>query len=82
MQEKDPIDHEGRLPIAEAWEEAREIEGIADDYTEPIDRDQAVDDEGKAVYGLYRIWIQDEGDSGQAYCDYTAQEMEAFVETW
>lgn len=76
-------DGDGRLPISEAWDEAIEIEGKGDDgYPQSIEADQVVDENGHATYpDGYRLWIGDEGDSGQAYCDYTAQEMEDFART-
>lgn len=76
-------DGDGRLPISEAWDEAIEIEGKGDDdYTQYIEDGQVVDEKGSAIYPQgYRLWIGDEGDSGQAYCDYTAQEMESFART-
>ena len=75
-------DGDGRLPISEAWDEAIEIEGKGDDDYQSIGDDQLVDEKGDATYPHgYRLWIGDEGDSGQAYCDYTAEEMEAFART-
>lgn len=72
-------DGEGRLPIGEAWDEAVEIDGKGDGYIQSIDRDQAVDEEGNANYANgYRILMDDD----DHYCDYTAQEMEDFAQTW
>lgn len=74
-------DGDGRLPISEAWDAAVEIDGIGDD-DEYIEDVQVVDEKGSAIYPQgYRLWIDGAGDSGQAYCDYTAQEMEDFART-
>jgi hypothetical protein len=52
--------------------------GIGCNYSQYIDRDQAVDDEGKATYKNY-ILIGLEIDDTEFI---TAKQMEEFAETW
>ena len=62
--------------INDAWENMTEIGGIADNYEQSIDCDQAVDEDGKANYKSYYIIV-----GGERY-KYTAEEMETFAQTW
>jgi hypothetical protein len=50
-------------------------------YIQPIDRDQAVDDEGHAVYDEYVFYKIDEchPDRGNSF---TAEQIEQFAQTW
>ena len=59
-------------------EEKYGLEGIEANYQQSIDRDQAIDDDGKAIYTAYRF-INVETD---AEYEVTAEEMEAYAETW
>ena len=57
----------------------------ADGISEPIDRDQAVDDDGRAIYDRYTLSIE----LGDGYTDnrrivipFNAEAMEAYARTW
>jgi len=67
------------MTINEAWEKAIEIRGIEDNYTQSIDDDQVIDDNGKACYKSYCLVVDADTDE----CHYfTATEMEEFAKTW
>ena len=55
-----------------------QLYGIADNYVQPIDRDQVVDDEGKAYYKAYEL-VDIRTDERELV---SAQDMEDFAETW
>lgn len=62
-----------------------ELTGYGDGYCESIDRDQAVDDDGKAVYKSYSISIElGDGytDSREVVINFSAEDMEAYARTW
>lgn len=52
--------------------------GNGDSYTQSIDRDQAVDDCGKAVYKSYTLIDLQTGEQETV----TAEQMEKFAKTW
>ena len=54
-----------------------ELNGI----DQPIDRDQAVDDEGHAMYDEYVFYKADEEYNDPAKT-FTAEEVEQFAQTW
>jgi len=66
-----------RPPIEQAWFNKIELDGIENDYIEPLDDDQAVDEDGEALYRNYLIWINED----ESY-EYSASEMEKFAKTW
>lgn len=50
-------------------------------YSEDIERDQAVDEEGHAVYDEYVFYKADEEYSDPAKT-FTAEQIELFAQTW
>ena len=56
--------------------------GIGNDYAEIIDRDQAVDEDGKAVFESYGFQIGNGYDEDVRMWKFTADEVEAFARTW
>ena len=56
------------------------LQGVRDGVTGSIDRDQAVDDYGVALYGSYRFLLPYETDDGLLL--FTAEDVEAFARTW
>lgn len=55
-----------------------QLNGNDDNYTQPIDRDQVVDDDGKALYKSYMLIDLRTGERELV----SAGEMEEFAETW
>lgn len=68
------------MEISKAWEKVMsdeaELGGIEPNFTSSIDADQAIDEEGKAVFSAYYIYVE-----GERY-EYSAAEMEMFASTW
>ena len=63
--------------LKELWENDDFIlAGIQADYRQEIDRDQAIDESGKACYKSYALKYLDE------YHEFTAEEIEEFSRTW
>ena len=56
--------------------------GIGDGYAETIDRDQAVDEDGKAVFKSYRFETGDGYSGGVRQWEFSAADVEAFARTW
>ena len=56
--------------------------GIGDGYAETIDRDQALDEYGKAVYKSYRFETGDGYEEDVRQWKFTAAEVEEFARTW
>ena len=56
------------------------LQGVKDDITSSIDRDQAVDDYGVAQYDSYQFFLPYETDDG--VFEFTAEDIEAFARTW
>lgn len=54
--------------------------GVMDGVTSSIDRDQAVDDYGVALYGSYQFLLPYETDDGLLL--FSAEDMEVFARTW
>lgn len=50
-------------------------------YCQPIDRDQAVDDEGHAMYDEYVFYKADEEYNDPAKT-FSAEQIEQFAQTW
>ena len=59
-------------------EQNYQLNGNGNNYTQSIDRDQAVDDDGKAVYKSYTL--KDLETDEQELI--TAEQMEEFAKTW
>ena len=62
-----------------------ELTGHGEGFDETIDRDQAIDDDGKAVFRSYTLSL----DLGGEYFDpriiairFSAEDMEAYAQTW
>lgn len=81
----DNTDTQTRLRVLWEYEDA-ELDGSGDGYTESIDRNQAVDDNGKAVFDRYSLSVDVAApdDTVPDWRDYefTAEDIEAFAETW
>ncbi len=60
-----------------------ELNGIDHElnYCQPIDRDQAVDDEGHAMYDEYVFYKADEEYNDPAKT-FSAEQIEQFAQTW
>ena len=56
------------------------LQGVKDDITSAIDRDQAVDEYGVAQYDSYEFLLPYETDDG--VFEFTAEDIEAFARTW
>ena len=56
------------------------LQGVKDDITSSIDRDQAVDDYGVAQYDSYQFFLPYETDDG--VFEFTAEDIKAFARTW
>lgn len=56
--------------------------GVGDDYAETIDRDQAVDEDGNAVFESYVFEIGDGYTEAPSAWKFTAAEVEEFARTW
>ena len=56
------------------------LQGVKDNITSAIDRDQAVDDYGVAQYDSYEFLLPYETDDDEF--EFTAQDVEAFARTW
>lgn len=56
------------------------LQGVKDDITSAIDRDQAVDDYGVAQYDLYQFLLPYETDDDLFL--FSAEDIEAFSRTW
>lgn len=56
--------------------------GVGDGYSQSIDRDQAVDDDGKAVFDSYAFEIGNDYDSDIRTWEFTAADIEEFARTW
>ena len=81
----DNTDTQTRLHVLWEYEDA-ELDGNIDGVSEPIDRDQAVDDDGKAVFDRYSLNVDtaapdDTVPDWQDY-EFTVEDIEAFAETW
>ena len=81
----DNTDKQTRLRVLWEYEDA-ELDGNIDGVSEPIDRDQAVDDDGKAVFDRYSLNVDtaapdDTVPDWQDY-EFTVEDVEAFAETW
>ena len=56
--------------------------GFGDGYSESIDRDQAVDEYGNAVFDSYAFTIGDGYESDIRMWKFSADDIEAFARTW
>lgn len=56
------------------------LQGVKDGVTSSIDRDQAVDDYGMALYDSYQFLLPYETDDGLFL--FSAEDLEVFARTW
>lgn len=56
--------------------------GFGDGYSESIDRDQAVDEYGNAVFNSYAFQLGDGYESDIRTWEFSADDIEAFARTW
>lgn len=56
------------------------LQGVKDGVTSPIDRDQAVDDYGVALYDSYQFLLPYGTDDGLFL--FSAEDLEVFARTW
>lgn len=56
------------------------LHGVKDGVTSSIDRDQAFDDYGVALYDSYQFLLSYETDDGLLL--FSAEDLEAFARTW
>ena len=67
--------------LATLWnDQSVTLHGVKDGVTSSIDRDQAVDDYGVALYDSYQFLLSYETDDGLLL--FSAEDMEAFARTW
>lgn len=81
----DNTDTQTRLRVL--WEyEYAELDGGVNDYTESIGRDQAVHDDGKAVFDRYSLSVDvsasDEVAPDWREYEFTVEDIETFARTW
>lgn len=81
----DNTDTQTRLRILWEYEDA-ELDGNIDGISEPIDRDQAVQDNGKAIYEEYLLLVDvsmpsDTLEDWRAY-EFAVEDIEDFARTW
>ena len=70
--------------LLHCWEnEDYELDGLNYElnYCQPIDRDQAVDDEGHAMYDEYVFYKAGE-EYDEVVKTFTAEQIERFAKTW
>ena len=62
------------------------LKGIGDGYIESIDRDQAVDEDGKAIFKAYTLSLKldkdDYLDNRRIIINFSAEDMEAYAQCW
>lgn len=56
------------------------LQGVKDDITSSIDRDQVVGDYGEALYDSYQFLLPYETDDGVFL--FSAEDIEVFARTW
>ena len=56
--------------------------GFGDGYSESIDRDQAVDEYGNAVFDSYAFQLGDGYTTDMRVWNFTAADIEEFARTW
>ena len=56
--------------------------GFGDGYSEIIDRDQAVDEDGKPIFDSYAFIIGNGYDEDIRMWKFSADDIEAFARTW
>lgn len=67
--------------LATLWDDPSvTLHGVKDGVTSSIDRDQAVDDCGVALYDSYQFLLPYETDDGLLL--FSAEDLEAFARTW
>lgn len=81
----DNTDTQTRLRVLWEYEDA-ELDGGVNDYTESIGRDQAVHDDGKAVFDRYSLSVDvsasDEVAPDWREYEFTVEDIETFARTW
>lgn len=71
------------IMIATLWNnDNATLIGFGDGYAEAIDRDQAVDDDGKAVFESYAFTIGDGYEQDMRMWAFTAEDIENYARTW
>lgn len=61
------------------------LTGHGEDFDEPIDRDQAVDEDGKAIFKSYTLYFFIDNDyinPREIIIDFSAEDMETYARTW
>ena len=56
--------------------------GVGTDYAEAIGRDQAVDEDGNAIFNSYAFEIGNGYEDDVRMFEFSAAEVEAFARTW
>ena len=81
MKIQDMTQNEKNDLLTTLWNDpAVTLQGVKDDITSAIDRDQAVDDYGVAQYDSYQFLLPYETDDG--VFEFMAEDIEAFSRTW
>lgn len=81
MKIQDMTQNEKNDLLTTLWNDpAVTLQGVKDDITSAIDRDQAVDDYGVAQYDSYQFLLPYETDDG--VFEFTAEDIEVFARTW
>ena len=81
MKIQDMTQNEKNDLLTTLWNDpAVTLQGVKDDITSAIDRDQAVDDYGVAQYDSYQFLLPYETDD--CLLLFSAEDIEAFARTW
>ena len=81
MKIQDMTQNEKNDLLTTLWNDpAVTLQGVKDNITSAIDRDQAVDDYGMAQYDLYQFLLPYETDDDLFL--FSAEDVEAFARTW
>lgn len=81
MKIQDMTQNEKNDLLTTLWNDpAVTLQGVKDDITSAIDRDQAVDDYGVAQYDSYQFLLPYETDDD--VFEFTSEDIEAFARTW
>lgn len=80
---KETVETNWQECLAALWDDNdATLIGIGDGYAEAIDRDQAVDDDGKAIFNSYIFETGNGYDGDVCRWEFSAAEVEAFARTW
>ena len=81
MKIQDMTQNEKNDLLTTLWNDpAVTLQGVKDDITSAIDRDQAVDDYDVAQYNSYQFLLLYETDDD--VFEFTSEDIEAFARTW